>query len=116
MAGGRSPVKGGPLALLGGGGNNIQAILQAAGAAKSNLTAGNKDLMKMNRGNELTEKSVRSGGTRKTGDATTKSRKSRVEEDFENMEIEEIDILIENAEREMKQATDAKKKIQRIKN
>jgi len=31
------------------------------------------------------------------------------------MEIEEIEILIENAEREMKQATDAKRKIQRIK-
>jgi len=31
------------------------------------------------------------------------------------MEIEELEILIENAEREMKQATDAKKKLQRVK-
>jgi len=76
-------------------------------------------MRKLNQGGNaggLTEKSVRSAGTRKTGDATTKSRKSRHEEDFENMEVEEVEILIETAEREMKMANDAKRKIGRIKN
>ena len=55
-------------------------------------------------------RSLKSGGTRKTG---TMSRKSKNEEDFENMEIEEVEILIENCEREMKLAQDAKRKIAR---
>ena len=43
------------------------------------------------------------------------SRKSRNEEDFESMEIEEIDVLIENAEGEVRQCEDAKRKIRRQK-
>ena len=113
----KSPMKGGAMNLLGGGGG-IQAILAAAGqAAKSGLTADNKNLRKMDKGGGLAgAKSVNSRGTRRTGgDATSKSRKSRFEEDFESMEIEEVQILIENAEREMKLAADAKRKIQRVK-
>jgi hypothetical protein len=39
------------------------------------------------------------------------SKKSKAGEDFESMEIEEIDVLIENAEGEMKSAINAKKSL-----
>lgn len=108
---GGSPSKG-PFGLLGGGG--IQQIIANAGIAaqKSGLTMDSKGKAKLDRGQTATgEKSQRSGGTKKTGATGTMSRKSKAEEDFENMEIEEVEILIENAEREMKLAADAKRKI-----
>ena len=45
-------------------------------------------------------KSMNSRGTRKTG---TMSRKSKADEDFESMEIEEIEALIITAEQIMKE-------------
>ena len=96
------------------GGGSIADIIAAAGqAAKtSGLTMDNKALKKLGSGpgGNAGARSQTSKGTRKTD---TKSRKSKHEEDFENMEIEEVEILIENAEREMKQAADAKRKITR---
>jgi hypothetical protein len=41
----------------------------------------------------------------------TTSAKSRHEEDFEAMSIEEIDVLIEKAHREIEQALDIKRRI-----
>lgn len=108
-----------------GGGNflgsdgGIQGILARAGqAAKSGLTMDNKNFRKLDRGMNLSQaksitgKSVGSGKTRRTG---TMSRKSRAEEDFESMEIEEVEALIEKADRELKMGEDAKKKIMRQK-
>lgn len=86
-------------------GGSIADIIAAAGAAAktSGLTMDNKALKKLGGAGAGVgaPKSIRSGGTRKTG---TMSRKSKNEEDFENMEIEEVEILIENCEREMKLA------------
>lgn len=116
MTGKQSPMKTGfgQMDLFGEGGG-IQAILARAGQAKSGLTMDNKGLRKLDRGGVAgsTTKSIagRSVGSQKTRRTGTMSRKSRAEEDFESMEIEEVEALIERAEREYKSLEDAKKKI-----
>ena len=67
----------------------------------NNLAANNKSLKKastsggnLNMAN-LATMSMKSGNTRRTFDQGTKSRKSRYEENFEEMDLDEIDILID---------------------
>mmetsp|Transcript_42744 Transcript_42744/g.65681 ORF Transcript_42744/g.65681 Transcript_42744/m.65681 type:complete len:190 (+) Transcript_42744:1763-2332(+) len=100
----------------GAAGGGISQIIAAAGIGKSNLTMDNKNFRKLDRGGTAPSaksmKSQNSRGTRMTG---AMSRQSRVEEDFESMEVEEVEALIEKAERDMKMAEDAKRKIRRQK-
>jgi len=97
-------------------GQGLLGIMGLSPDRKSGLSMMNPSLMKMNKGTGskfgAKSQTSRSQATRRTG---TMSRKSRQEEDFESMEIEEIDVLIENAEGEVKQLDDAKRKIKRQK-
>jgi len=110
----KSPIK--IAGFMGGYKDNIKDLIATAGIGKSNLTMDNKNFRKLDRGGtapsakSLAGKSQNSRGTRMTG---AMSRQSRVEEDFESMEIEEVEALIEKAERDMKMAEDAKRKIKR---
>jgi hypothetical protein len=87
------------------GAKSIAAIVAAA-KEKGGLTIGSKDMKKLDKGGlgSRSGKSVRSTGTRRTG--TSRSRKSECE-DFENMDIEEINSLVKQCEDEINEANRA---------
>jgi len=96
----------GAASMAGGKTSGLTGILGGSPDRKSGLSMLNPSLRKMNQreGSALGGRSqtsrTRSQATRRTG--RTGSRKSRVEDDYESMEIEEIDVLIEGAEAELK--------------
>ena len=97
---------GGMSAGFGGG---IQGILQQSAGGTTGLTMGNKAFAKMSKGGgaasvgtrSIAGRSNASRGTRRTGGGTMSRKSKRDEEDFDAMEIEEIQSLIEQAEAAM---------------
>ena len=112
-----------------GGGQGIKGILANAGTGvASGLTVGSKALQKLDRGGvtsgatkSLAGRSVRSNQTRRTGGIMSRtgsragSRKSKAENDVADMELEEIEAIIEEKDREMKMLNKEIAKIQRSK-
>ena len=105
-----SPIKGGFLAMMLGGGQGVRGILATAGpAVTSGLTVGSKALQQLDKGGlasgtkSLAGRSIGSNRTRRTGAMSrATSRKSKVENEIADMEIEEIEAIIEEKDREMK--------------
>lgn len=90
-----SPMKGGSSGFMGE--NNIAAIMAYA-KEKGGMTMGSKDLKKLDQKGGIgsqTGKSQKSAGTRRTG--FSRSRKSEYE-DFDNMDIDEINGLVKQCE------------------
>lgn len=99
-----------------GGGKNIFSIMEKHGfsGGSSGLTMGNKDFMKLqNAGGSMKGGPRSMTGSRKTGrTGMSKSRKSKNEqEDFEAMEVEEIQSRIESLEDAMKKLEKSRAKI-----
>ena len=96
-----------------GGANSLAAILERAGVAakKSGLTIGSKDMNKLNKGKvgSQTGKSIRSTGTKRTGSRSKKSE----HEDFENMDIDEVNGLVKQCEDEIDEAERGKRQVMR---
>ena len=95
--GAKSPSKFGGLM---GMGRDIGAIIASAGAAaKSGLTMDNKNFRKMNAGGAaLPSQKSQTGKSSFSKGTGTKSKRSKTEYDFENMEVEQVEDLIEEAE------------------
>lgn len=95
------------------GQNSIAAIMAKAGDAfkKGGLTIGSKEMKKLDKGltGSRSGKSVRSAGTRRTG---SKSKKSE-HEDFENMDIDEINGLVKQCEDGISEAQKAMAKVEK---
>jgi len=96
----------GTASMAGGLTSGLAGILGGSPDRKR-LSMLNPSLRKMNQaGSALGGRSqtsrTRSQATRRTGRTGTMSRKSRAEVDYDSMEIEEIDVLIEGAEAELK--------------
>ena len=113
----KSPTKMGGASMFFVGGSIADIIAAAGATAKAaggaqGSTMDNKALKKLGGTGSVNmgARSQNSRGTRRTG---TASRKSKAEEDFENMDIDNVQVLIEMAEREMKTGMDAKRKIGR---
>lgn len=112
-----SPVKGGMGGMGSYGGGGINAILEKH-RATGGLSMGNKDFMKLSKGGAAggaarsqTGKSVNSRGTRATGRSGSRRSSKKDEFDWEEMGIEELDVMIEGHEREVIEAEKLKKKI-----
>lgn len=123
MASKASPMKGGFLQMMLGGGQGIKGILSNAGpAVTSGLTVGSKALQKLDRGGvaagtkSIAGRSVGSRGTRRTGTMSRAgSRKSKADNEIADMEIEEIEAIIDEKVREMNVLNKEMSKIQRAK-
>ena len=90
----------------------------------SGLTMSSKALQKLDKGGvtapsgtkSIAGRSMRSTGTKRTGTKSqVGSRKSKADNDLAEMEIEEIEAIIEEKEREMKSINNEKRKIQKNK-
>ena len=105
----------GSASMAGGPTSGLTGILGGSPDRKSGLSMLNPSLRKMDQrtGSALGGRSqtsrTRSQATRRTGRTGTMSRKSRVEVDYDSMEIEEVDVLIEGAEAELKTLQAAKR-------
>ena len=104
-----SPVKGGFLALMLGSGQGVKGILANAGTnVTSGLTVGSKALQKLDKGGiapgtkSITGRSIASSKTKKDTMSRTGTKKSKGEIDIADMEIEEIEAIIEEKDREMR--------------
>ena len=122
-----SPMKGfgeaNLMSLLNNQVGGIQALLEREGfvGGKDGLTMGNKDFMKLNKAGGMSGGAMSQTGSRKTGrtgvsgrTGFSKSKKSAVM-DFEEMEIEEVESLIQGDENEIKTCEQAVKKINKNK-
>jgi hypothetical protein len=92
-----SPMKGGSSGFMGD--NNIAAIMAYA-KEKGGMTMGSKDLKSLDKKGgigSLAGKSVKSAGTRSRKTGFSRSRKSETE-DFDNMDIDEINGLVKQCE------------------
>ena len=107
-----SPMKGGASAFAG---ENTIAAIMAFAKDKGGMTMGSKDLKKLDQKGGIgsqTGKSVRSTGTRRTG--FSRSRKSETE-DFDNMDIDEINGLVKQCEDAITEAERGVKQINKKK-
>ena len=118
-----SPMKGAEanlMSLLNNQVGGIQALLEREGfvGGKNGLTMGNKDFMKLNKAGGMGGGAMSQTGSRKTGrtgvTGFSKSKKSAVM-DFEEMEIEEVESLIQSDEAQIKTLEQAVKKINKNK-
>ena len=97
-----------------GGGliGNIGAMMGTADK-KMGLSMMNPSMRQMSQNKSIMgSKSIRSGGTRRSG---SRSRTSKVNENYEDMNIDELDVLIEEGEGEMQRARQEIAKIRRNK-
>lgn len=110
-----------------GGGliGNMVSMMGGSPDRKSGLSLLNPSMKKMaggaaSQGGILRSKAPsargsQGGRSRRTGYSQTKSRTSKHEEDWDSMDITEIDVLIETHEKEMEQAMAEIRKIKRNK-
>jgi len=82
-------------------------------AKKGGLTIGSKEMSKLGKGATPSQgaRSMRSAGTRKTGASRTSRSRRSEQEDFENMDVDEINGLVKQCADEIQEAEKGKKQV-----